>query len=205
MDTCKCVAETLCNPPKTITTLVISYAVLCLVSQSCLTLWPHGLHPARLLCPWGFSKQEYWCGLSCPPPGDLPDPGIKPMSLMSLHSQASYLPLAPAGKHIPVVCLVAQSCPTLWNPMDRNPPCCSVHEILQARILEWVALPSSMGFSQTPGIEPQSPIVRVDYLPSEPPGKPCQWWDSLILAFECLLNPCHQGSVHFFWCEHNAT
>ena len=31
----------------------------------------------------GFSRQEYWRGLPCPPPGDLPDPGIKPMSLMS--------------------------------------------------------------------------------------------------------------------------
>ena len=28
----------------------------------------------------GFSKQEYWSGLSCPPPGDLPDPGIEPAS-----------------------------------------------------------------------------------------------------------------------------
>ena len=31
----------------------------------------------------GFSRQEYWSGLSCPPPGDLPNPGIKPVSLMS--------------------------------------------------------------------------------------------------------------------------
>ena len=31
----------------------------------------------------GFSRQEYWSGLLCPPPGDLPDPGIEPMSLMS--------------------------------------------------------------------------------------------------------------------------
>ena len=31
----------------------------------------------------GFSRQEYWSGLPCPPPGDLPDPGIKPSSLMS--------------------------------------------------------------------------------------------------------------------------
>ena len=30
----------------------------------------------------GFSSQEYWSGLPCPPPGDLPDPGIKPISLM---------------------------------------------------------------------------------------------------------------------------
>ena len=31
----------------------------------------------------GFSRQEYWSGVSCPPPGDLPDLGIKPASLMS--------------------------------------------------------------------------------------------------------------------------
>jgi len=31
----------------------------------------------------GFSRQEYWGGLPCPPPGDVPDPGIKPASLMS--------------------------------------------------------------------------------------------------------------------------
>jgi len=32
----------------------------------------------------GFSRQEYWSGLSCPPPWDFPDPGIEPTSLMSL-------------------------------------------------------------------------------------------------------------------------
>ena len=31
----------------------------------------------------GFSKQEYWSGLPCPPPGDLPNPGTEPESLMS--------------------------------------------------------------------------------------------------------------------------
>ena len=30
-----------------------------------------------------FSKQEYWSGLPCPPPGDLPDPGVEPRSLAS--------------------------------------------------------------------------------------------------------------------------
>ena len=33
-----------------------------------------------LLCQWGFSRQEYWSGLPCPPPGDLPNPGIEPES-----------------------------------------------------------------------------------------------------------------------------
>ena len=39
--------------------------------------------------------------------------------------------------------LVAESCLTLSNPVDCSPPGCSVHEILQARILEWVAIPFS--------------------------------------------------------------
>ena len=51
---------------------------VCLVTQSCPTLWPQGLQPTRLLCPWGFSRKEYWSGLPCPPPGDLCNPGIEP-------------------------------------------------------------------------------------------------------------------------------
>ena len=42
------------------------------------------------------------------------------------------------------VCLVAQSCPTLCDPMDCSPPGSSLYGSLQARILEWVALPSSV-------------------------------------------------------------
>ena len=38
-----------------------------------------------------------------------------------------------------------QSCPTLFDAMDYNPLGSSVHRILQARILEWVAMPSSRG------------------------------------------------------------
>ena len=41
-----------------------------------------------------------------------------------------------------------QSCPALCNPMDYSPPGSSVHGILQARKLEWVAIPSSKGSSQ---------------------------------------------------------
>ena len=41
--------------------------------------------------------------------------------------------------------LIVQSCPTLCDPMDCSLPDSSVHGILQARILEWVAMPSSRG------------------------------------------------------------
>ena len=43
----------------------------------------------------GFSRPEYWSGLPCPSPGDLPDPGIKPMSPAS---QADSLSSEPQGK-----------------------------------------------------------------------------------------------------------
>ena len=44
------------------------------------SLRPHGLQPIRLLCPWGFFRQEYWSVLPCPLPGDLHNPGIEPRS-----------------------------------------------------------------------------------------------------------------------------
>ena len=44
--------------------------------------------------------------------------------------------------------LVAQSCPAVWDTMDCSPPGSPVHGILQARILEWVAMPSSRGSSR---------------------------------------------------------
>ena len=53
------------------------------------------MYPSMFLYPWGFSRQEYWKGLPCPPPGDLPDPGIKPMSLAL---QADSLLSEPPGK-----------------------------------------------------------------------------------------------------------
>ena len=57
-----------------------SCAVLCSVAQWCPTLSTPWTYPTRLLCPWGFSRQEYWSELACPLPGDLPKPGIEPRS-----------------------------------------------------------------------------------------------------------------------------
>ena len=52
---------------------------------------PNGLQPTRHLCPGGFSRQEHWTRLPCPPPGDLPNPGIEPRSPAL---QADFLPLS---------------------------------------------------------------------------------------------------------------
>ena len=52
----------------------------------------------------GFSRQEYWSGLSCPSLGDLTNPGIKPVPPASLELQADSLPLSHPGS--PPMCLV---------------------------------------------------------------------------------------------------
>ena len=59
---------------KNVTVLMSRSVLSCSVTSD--SLWPHGLYPARLPCPWGFSRQEYWSGLPCPPPGNLPNPGL---------------------------------------------------------------------------------------------------------------------------------
>ena len=87
----------------------------------------------------GFSRQEYCRGLPFPFPGDLPSPGMEPRS-PTLQADA-VLP-EPAGKPLKWKWKwLSRIC--LCGPMD-----CSVHGILQARILEWVTYPFSRGSSQ---------------------------------------------------------
>ena len=69
---------------------------MCVLSQSVMShSAAHGLYPVRLFCPWGFSRQEYWSGLPYSPPGDLPNPEIKPRSPTL---QVDSLPSEPPGK-----------------------------------------------------------------------------------------------------------
>ena len=62
--------------------ICIIYICVCVLSRSVISnsLQLHRLKPARLCCPWGFSRQDYWSGLLCPPPGDLPNSAIEPRS-----------------------------------------------------------------------------------------------------------------------------
>ena len=71
-------------------------------------------------------------------------------------------PVNPKGK---VKEKVTQSCLTLCDPVDYT-----VHGILQARLLEWVAFPFCR--SSQPEIEPRTPELQEDSLPAEPQGKP---------------------------------
>ena len=73
--------------------------------------------------------------LPFPSPGDVPNPGT---DAGSPASQADTLPSKSPGKTF----FFLQSCLTLFDPMDCSPPDSSVHGILQARIVEWVAFPT---------------------------------------------------------------
>ena len=59
------------------------------------TLWTIALQAPLSM---GFSRQEYWSELPCPPPGDLPDLGLEPVTPASPALQAGSLPTEPPGK-----------------------------------------------------------------------------------------------------------
>ena len=121
----------------------------------------------------GFPRQEYWNGWPFPSPGDLPDSGIElphhRRILSPLSHYVHFLDIKAMQTvvqtqfymhwktktmyviHFIVFVLCSKSlqlCPTLCNPMDCSPPGRSVHGILQARILEWAAIPFSRGSSR---------------------------------------------------------
>src|SRR5574337_1085927 len=75
---------------------------------------PHRWSPTRLLCPWDSPGKNTRVGCHFL------------LQCMQVKSKSE----------------VAQSCPTLSNPMDCSPPGSSFHGIFQARVLEWVPLPS---------------------------------------------------------------
>ena len=94
----------------------------------------------------GLCRQEYWSGLTCSPPGDLPYPGIKPASLTSPALAGLFFTTSTTWEaHKMFFAAVAaakllQSCPTLCDPIDGLPPGSPVPGILQARTLEWIAI-----------------------------------------------------------------
>ena len=99
--------------------------------------------------------------------------------------------------------LVAQVCPTLCDPMDCSPPGSSVHGILQAKILEWVAISFSRRSSQPRDWTLVSCIAGRSFT-SEPPVKPRAYWGPqiknsdaiwdqitwilVLIARNCLIN-----------------
>ena len=96
---------------------------------------------------------------------------------------------------------VAQSCPTLCNPMDHT-----VHGILQARILESVAFPFSRGSSQLRDWT-QVPCIAVDSLPAEPQGKPKNTGVSSLSLLQWIFptQESNWGLLHSRWILHQLS
>ena len=117
----------------------------------------------------GFSRQEYWSVLPCPPPGDLPGPWIEPASLVSSALAGRFFKRVPPGKKWKWKSLShVQLFVTPWTAALKAP--------LSMEFPRWEywsgALPdSSAGDLPNPRIKPMSPILQVDSLPSESPGK----------------------------------
>ena len=90
-----------------------------------------------------------------------------------------------------VLCLcvqLLQSCLTLYDLMDCSPPGSSVHGILQARILAWVAMLSSRGVPDPRIISasPMSPALQADSLPLSHRGRPTMEHFSAIKRYKIM-------------------
>ena len=105
---------------------VRSYCVCCGFTcvQLFATLW---IIACQAPLSMGFSRQEYWSGLLCPPPGDIPNPRIEPVSLLSPAWAGGFFTTSTTLVQIRSV---AQSCPTLCDPINRSTPGLSVHHQL---------------------------------------------------------------------------
>ena len=135
------------------------------------TLWTVA-HQAPLSL--GFFRQEYWSGLPCPPPGDLPNLETEPMFLMS-PVLAGVLCTASATWEAQSV-----SCSDLSDSFRPHglysPPGLSVQGIVKARKTGVGSHSLLQGIFLTQGSsakrKPRSSALQADALTSEPPGKP---------------------------------
>ena len=147
---------------------------------------PHRPQPTRLLCPWDFPGKNTGVGCHFLLQGVFLTQGS---NSCLLHRQEASLLLSHLGIPIRIhMCVCAkslQSCPTLCDPVDYSLPGSSVLGILQARILEGVAMLSSRGIFPTQGLNLNLLCLlhwQVGSFPLAPPGKPAYSYIHSCLA-----------------------
>ena len=152
--------------------------MLCLGIQYCLTLCdPRDCSPLGPFIYGDSPGKNIGVGLPCPPPGDLPNPALNPglSHCRQIVYRLSHQEAQVNNNNNNTCVLNCFSCvQILRNPMDCRLPGSSVHGILQAKILEWVAVPSSRG-------------------PSRPRDRTCVSWVFCIGRW-VLYHECHLGS-----------
>ena len=157
------------------------------------SLWPHGM-PTRCLCPRDSPGKNTGEGCHAFFQGIFPTQGSNPglLHCWQILYHLSHQRSPNSGKH-KLKCAqkqllmneevkwseIAQSCPPLCDPVDGSLPVAyqvAYQSMGLSRQECWSGLPfSSPGDLPDPGIEPGSPALQIDALPSEPPGKPHQW------------------------------
>ena len=137
--------------------------------QLCVTLWTV---TCQVPLSMGFSRQDYWSGLPFPSPGDLPDPGIKPVSLTSPALTNRFFTIGATWEALQLGWSEVKSLSgvqlfeTPWTVAYQAP-----QSMEFSRQEYWSGLPfPAPGDLPNPGIEPESPALQADALPSEPPG-----------------------------------
>ena len=153
-----------------------------------LTLWTITLQAPQSM---GSSRQEYMSGLPCPPPGDLPNPGIEP-AFPALQMDSFLLSYYSVCVCV-CVCVCtrarAQSCLTLCVSVDCSQTGSSVLSLEFPGQEYWSGLPfPTRGDLPDPGLEPMS-LVSLElsggFFTTAPPGKP--WYSLYQNVFNFLL------------------
>ena len=155
------------------------FCCCCLAAKLCQSLlWLHEMQSVKGSLSMGFFRQEHLNGLPFPCPGDLPDPGIEPATpATSVALQTDSLLLDHWGR--PRASLEGHYSAYQWKWKSLShvlifatPGTIRSMEFSRPRMLEWVAFPSPEDLPN-PGIEPASPALQADSLPTELSGKPC--------------------------------
>ena len=118
-----------------------------------------------------LSRQEYWSGLPCPPPRDLPNPGIETVSPETPALQADSLPLSYWGSPMCVWKWTWKCMPLSRVQLFATPWTLHSMEFSRPECWSGEPFPSTVDFP-SPGMEPRSPSLQADSLPAEPQGKP---------------------------------
>ena len=142
----------------------------------------------------GFSRQEYWSGLSCPPAGDLPDSGIKCTCFMSPALEAGSLPLAPPGNpHLQLRLIVKSHYLSSYSPPPINDVLFFFCFLSCVRLLtDWISSCSPCVICSDPS--------DIASLSSPEFPLPCAFWPDSACPLS-LVHSCHtENFLHLcFW------
>ena len=164
-------------------------------------------HQVRV--PMGFSRQEYWSGLPCPAPGDIPTPGIKPASPVAPAFQADSLPLNQSYYSVQFSCSVVSN--SMWphESQHARPPCPSptpgvhsdslpssqwCHPAISSSVVPFSSCPQSLPASEsfpmsqlfTWGVQSTGVSALASFLPKKSQGWSSEWTDSISLQSKGL-------------------